>query len=70
MKRPDYEDKLDIARRLYDEGTTPGHEACQEAYLDGLWLGFMCSGMKMEEFEALEEEVRDLLDKIIEGELE
>ena len=66
----DRETKLDIARRLYDEGTRPGHEHCQEAYLDGLWMGLMRGGMKMEEFVALEEEVRDLLDKIIEGELE
>lgn len=64
------EDKKDVARRLYDEGITPGHEQCQEAYLDGLWFGLMRAGMGMEEFEALEDELKDMVDGLIEGEWE
>ena len=66
----DDELKLDIARRLYDEGSTPGHGCGQECYLDGLWMGLMLGGMRMAEYEQLEEELRDLMDKIVEGEVE
>lgn len=66
----DIEDKRDIARRLYDEGTTPGHEHCQEAYLDGLWFGLMRGGMDMYEFSQLQEELWEMVDGLIEGEWE
>ena len=62
--------KRDVARRLYDEGTTVGHNGAQEAFMDGLWIGMMNSGMKMEEFERLEEEIWSLVDGLIEGEWE
>lgn len=63
--------KRDIARRLYDIGSTLPQERitrgyCQESYLDGLWLGLMLGGMRMREWEALEEEIYDLLDGLIE----
>ena len=64
------DDKRDIARRLYDEGTTPGHECGQECYLDGLWFGLTSGGMTIAEFDALEEELMDMLDGLIEGEWE
>ena len=62
------EDKKDVARRLYDEGITPGHECGQECFMDGLWFGLMCAGMEMEQFAELQHEVYMLLDGLVEGE--
>ena len=70
----DIEDKRDIARRLYDEVTTPDERAtshhCSECYLDGLWMGLTRSGWAVDEFKALEDELKDMLDGLIEGEWE
>ena len=61
------EDKRDVARRLYDEGTTPGRECGQACFLDGLWFGLMRAGMDFEEWTKLEDELWGLVDGLIEG---
>ena len=65
------EDKKDICRRIYDEQVKPKDERDGGAsFMDGLWFGLMCAGMKHEEFDALERELLEMFDGYCQGEWE